>query len=76
MRVLLKVFQFMAAKAATINIALAESSAAVAKANKEDSSSMKTIAVLGMFFLPGAFVAVSSHHHTEKTSITAAVHMS
>jgi hypothetical protein len=76
MRVLLKVFQFMAAKAATINIALAESSAAVAKANKEDSSSMKTIAVLGMFFLPGAFVAVSFHYHTEKTSITAAVHMS
>jgi hypothetical protein len=76
MGVLLKVFQIMAAKDAKANIALTESSAAIAKANKEDSSSMKMIAVLGMFFLPGAFVAISPHHHTEKTSIAAAAHMS
>jgi len=62
----------MAQKYAKVNIALAESSAVMAKASKEDSavmriiaieskkdsSSMKTIAVLGMFFLPGTFIAV------------------
>ncbi|KAH7416743.1 hypothetical protein BKA64DRAFT_655996 [Cadophora sp. MPI-SDFR-AT-0126] len=51
------VYQFMTQKDAKINIALVESSAAIAKAAKADSSAMKTIAVLGMFFLPGAFVA-------------------
>jgi hypothetical protein len=64
----------MAQKDAKVNIALAESSAAIAKASKEDSaamrqiaietkrdsSAMKTIATLGMFFLPGTFVAVST----------------
>ena len=49
----------MAQKDTKINIKLAETSAAMAKASKEDSSVMKTIAVLGMFFLPGTFVAVS-----------------
>lgn len=63
----------MAQKDAKVNIALAESSAAIAKASKEDSavmrtiaieskrdsSAMKTIAILGMFFLPGTFIAVS-----------------
>jgi Mg2+ and Co2+ transporter CorA len=61
----------MAQKDVKVNIALAESSAAIAQASKEDSavmrtiaieskkdsSAMKTIAVLGMFFLPGTFVA-------------------
>ncbi|PVH79023.1 hypothetical protein DL98DRAFT_516380 [Cadophora sp. DSE1049] len=51
------VYQFMTQKDAKTNIALVESSAAIAKAAKADSSAMKTIAVLGMFFLPGAFVA-------------------
>jgi hypothetical protein len=63
----------MAQKDIKLNIKLAESSAFLAKASKEDSavmrtiaieskkdsSSMKTIAILGMFFLPGTFVAVS-----------------
>ena len=63
----------MAQKDAKVNIALAESSTTIAKASKEDSavmrsmaleskkdsSAMKTIAILGMFFLPGTFVAVS-----------------
>jgi hypothetical protein len=31
----------------------------IAVESKKDSTAMKTIAVLGMFFLPGAFVAVS-----------------
>jgi Mg2+ and Co2+ transporter CorA len=64
----------MIVKDARVNIELAESSAAIAKASKEDSaimrmiaveskkdsSAMKTIAILGMFFLPGTFIAVSN----------------
>ena len=62
----------MAQKDAKVNITLAENSAAIAKASKEDSaimreialetkkdsSAMKTISLLGMIFLPGTFVAV------------------
>ncbi|KAG4432064.1 hypothetical protein IFR05_012459 [Cadophora sp. M221] len=51
------VYQFMNQKDAKTNIALVGSSAAIAKAAKADSSAMKTIAILGMFFLPGAFIA-------------------
>lgn len=63
----------MAQKDAKLHIALLGSSASIARAGKEDSAimrkiaietkkdnaSMKTIAILGMFFLPGTFVAVS-----------------
>jgi hypothetical protein len=31
----------------------------IAIESKRDSSAMKTIAILGMFFLPGTFIAVS-----------------
>ena len=62
----------MAQKDAKVNIDLAKSSALIARASKDDSavmrqiavetkrdsSAMKTIALLGMFFLPGTFVAV------------------
>ncbi|KAH8686113.1 hypothetical protein BGZ60DRAFT_396910 [Tricladium varicosporioides] len=65
------VYQFMSARDARTNIQIAESSATISKASKEDSaimrtiaietkkdsSAMKTIAILGMFFLPGTFVA-------------------
>lgn len=68
-----KVYQFMAAKDAKTNLSLAETSAIIAKASKEDSevmktiamaskrdsSAMKTISILGMFFLPGTFIAAS-----------------
>ncbi|KAH8772028.1 hypothetical protein F5882DRAFT_506105 [Hyaloscypha sp. PMI_1271] len=72
MKVLIQaVYQFMAQKDARVNIELALNSAAIAKASKEDSaimrqiaietkrdsSAMKTIALLGMLFLPGTFVA-------------------
>ena len=63
----------MAQRDAKVNIALAENSAMISKASKEDSavmrtiaiaskrdsSTMKTIAILGMLFLPGTFIAVS-----------------
>jgi len=62
----------MAQKDAKINMQLTLNLAAIATASKEesaimrqiaietkrDSSAMKTIALLGMFFLPGTFVAV------------------
>ncbi len=67
-----QVYQFMAQKDAKVNIGLAESSSLLAKASKEDSAvmrsiavetqrdsaAMKTVSILGMFFLPGTFVAV------------------
>jgi Mg2+ and Co2+ transporter CorA len=63
----------MAQKDSKVNIALAESSAAIAKASKEDSAvmriialeskkdsfAMKKISILGTLFLPGTFIAVS-----------------
>jgi hypothetical protein len=63
----------MAYQNANVNIAVAQDTAVVAQASKEDSAvmraiaveskkdstAMKTIAVLGMLFLPGTFVAVS-----------------
>jgi Mg2+ and Co2+ transporter CorA len=64
----------MAQKDAKVNIERALSSATMAKAGKadsaimrkiaietkRDSSAMKTVALLGMIFLPGTFIAVSS----------------
>jgi hypothetical protein len=35
---------------------------AIAAASKRDSSAMKTIAVVTMVFLPGAYIAVSGSH--------------
>ena len=66
----------MAAKNARANISIAETSAIIAKARKEDSAAMriiaqeskrdslamKTISLLGMIFLPGTFVAVRDYH--------------
>jgi hypothetical protein len=52
----------MAQKDAQVNIELSQASATLAQATKEDSFAMKTIAVLGMFFLPGTFLAVSTPH--------------
>lgn len=57
---MVQVYQFMTQKDAKTNITLVGSSAAIAKAAKADSSAMKTIAILGMFFLPSAFIAVRS----------------
>ncbi|KAN0095132.1 hypothetical protein V8E51_015843 [Hyaloscypha variabilis] len=65
------IYHYMAAKNARVNISIAETSAVIAKAVKEDSaamrtiaieskrdsSAMKTISLLGMIFLPGTFVA-------------------
>jgi hypothetical protein len=65
----------MAQKDAKVNIDLAKDASFLARASKEDSavmrtiaieskrdsSSMKTIAVLGMLFLPSTLVAVSSY---------------
>jgi hypothetical protein len=69
----------MAQKDTKVSIELALSSAAIAKASKDDSaimrqiaietkrdsSAMKTIALLGMFFLPGTTVAVNISFFTK-----------
>jgi hypothetical protein len=69
-----QVYHYMAAKNAKSNLRIAETSAIIARASKEDSavmrtiatesrrdsSAMKTISLLGMVFLPGTFIAVSS----------------
>lgn len=69
----------MAQRDAKVNLELAMSSAIIAKASKDDSaimrqiaietkrdsSAMKTIALLGMFFLPGTFIAVSTSWSTK-----------
>lgn len=49
----------MAQKDSKVNIQLAETSTSIAIETKKDSSAMKTIAGLTMFFLPGTFTAVS-----------------
>jgi len=61
----MKVYQFMAHKNANVNIALMDASKAdseimkvIAMESKKDAAAMKTIAILGMVFLPGAFLAV------------------
>ena len=50
----------MAIKEAITNGQVAKDSATIANESKKDSSSMKAIAVLTMFFLPGTFLAVSN----------------
>jgi hypothetical protein len=52
-----QVYQFMAQKDSKVNISLAETSTTIAQESKKDSSSMKSIAVLTMCFLPGTFLA-------------------
>jgi hypothetical protein len=49
----------VAQKDAKVNIELAESMAVLARKARGDNKVTKTIAVLGLFFLPGTFVAVS-----------------
>ena len=60
-----KVYNFLAQKDARISQALAEGSKSmaedssqIARASKRDSSAMKGLSVLTMFFLPGTFLAV------------------
>jgi Mg2+ and Co2+ transporter CorA len=53
-----QIYSFVAQKDAKANIKLAESMAVLAVEARGDNKVMKSIAVLGMFFLPGTFVAV------------------
>jgi Mg2+ and Co2+ transporter CorA len=48
----------MAHNNAKVNIRLQEDTSNIAIENKKDGASMKTIAILGMIFLPGTFLAV------------------
>jgi len=42
------------------NLDIASASMAIAKAAKDDSSAMRTLAFMSIIFLPGTFVSVSS----------------
>lgn len=46
-----------------LNIEIAKATAQVAEETRQDSAAMKTIAVLGLTFLPGTAVAVSALAH-------------
>jgi hypothetical protein len=50
-----QVYQFMAHKNAKINVSIADRT-------RKDGIAMKTIAILGMIFLPGTFIAVGILH--------------
>jgi Mg2+ and Co2+ transporter CorA len=52
-----KVYNFMAQKNAEVNIAIARASTTIADESRRDAASMKTISILGMIFLPGAYIA-------------------
>jgi hypothetical protein len=47
-----QVYQFMAHNNAKVNVSIADRT-------RKDGIAMKTIAILGMIFLPGTFLAVS-----------------
>ncbi|KAI1339686.1 hypothetical protein F5Y15DRAFT_415606 [Xylariaceae sp. FL0016] len=50
-------YALMTHEDASVNTELAESSRHIAEAAKRDSSSMKTVAIMTMAFLPGTFIA-------------------
>ena len=54
---ILQLFAFLTHEDSKINIEIANASKALAEATKRDGSSMKTIAVLTMAFLPATFLA-------------------
>jgi Mg2+ and Co2+ transporter CorA len=53
----IQLFTLMTHEDASVNTELAESSRQIAEAAKRDSSSMKTVAIMTMAFLPGTFIA-------------------
>lgn len=56
-----------------LSFEMAKDQRRIALASKQDSSSMKTISILGIVFLPGTFLAVSAKLiflHLKKTSLT------
>jgi len=53
-----------------LNIEVARDSKSIAAESKRDSSSMKTIAVLTIVFLPGTFVAVKSLQSLQRATLT------
>jgi hypothetical protein len=57
---LLKLYNIIAQKESKLNFQMAEEQRILAHASKRDSSRMKTISLLGVLFLPGAYLAVCS----------------
>lgn len=59
----LQVYNFIAQRDNRLNVEVARDSKSIAIASKRDSSSMKTISILTMVFLPGTFVTVYGFHN-------------
>jgi hypothetical protein len=53
-----QVYHFRAHKNANLNIEVAKQTSILVEASKNDSAAMRTIAIVGMVFLPGTFLAV------------------
>jgi hypothetical protein len=56
---LVKLYNVIAQKESKLNFQMAGEQRKLAHASKRDSSTMKTISLLGSVFLPGAYLAVS-----------------
>jgi hypothetical protein len=56
---LFKLYNIIAQKESKLNFQMAGEQRKLAHASKRDSSTMKTISLLGSVFLPGAYLAVS-----------------
>lgn len=55
------VLNLVSQRDANVTIGLSKDSKRIAEASRRDSTSMRAIAILTMFFLPGTFTAVRSH---------------
>jgi hypothetical protein len=53
-------YNIIAQKESKLNFQMAGEQRKLANASKRDSSTMKTISLLGSVFLPGAYLAVNS----------------
>ena len=65
---LLKLYTIIAQKESRLNLLMAAEQRKLAHASKRDSSTMKTISLLGSIFLPGAYLAVSHIMHVKLLS--------
>jgi hypothetical protein len=56
---LFKLYNIIAQKESKLNFQMAGEQRKLAHASKRDSSTMKTVSLLGSVFLPGSYLAVS-----------------
>jgi hypothetical protein len=59
-----QLYNLIAQKDNKLNYLVATESRRIAAASKYESPAMRTLSVLGVIFLPGTFVAVSTRHYS------------